>query len=211
MFIPSKGRLSMTEESKILAALKSNRPEALGLLFEAYADRIYRLGLRLLQNPVEAEDVVQETFLKALTHIESFKGHSKLGTWLYRIAYNASMDRLRALPFAEQIRPNWEDDSEPETLIPEVFVEWRTPEQLLMSSETVTILDEVIERVPEGLRAVFILRDIEELSTNETAEILSISPGAVKVRLHRARLLLREMLAAEFNKDAVKEGMLDEV
>ena len=201
----------MTEESKIQVALRSNRPEALSLLFEAYADRIYRLGLRLLQNPVEAEDVVQETFLKALTNIENFKGHSKLSTWLYRIAYNASMDRLRTLPFAEQIRSNWENDSEQDVPIPEVFIEWQTPEQLLMNSETVTILDQVIQKIPEGQQAVFILRDIEELSTDETAEILSISPGAVKVRLHRARLLLRELLAAEFNKDAAKEGMLDEM
>lgn len=184
----------MTDDAKILAALQTSSEEVLKLLFDAYSDRIYRLGLHLLQDPIEAEDVVQETFLKALLNLDSFKGRSKLGTWLYRIAYNHAMDRLRARPKAESTTDLWDDD-ESSLPMPQVFVDWDTPEALLMTSETVALLDRAVQEIPTSLRSVFVLRDIEELSTRETAEILGLSEGAVKVRLHRARLALREILA----------------
>jgi len=188
----------MADDAAILRALQAGDTGALAALFDAYADRLYRLALGLLHNPDEAEDVVQETFLKALTHLDRFEGRSRLSTWLYRVAYNASMDRLRrqgesALPAAEG------DDREADAVpLPQVLVEWRTPEEILIDAEARAALDEAIQALSESLRIVFVLRDIEGLSTAETAEVLGISPGAVKVRLHRARLALRERLAALF-------------
>lgn len=188
----------MPDDSSLLRALKAGDSSALAELFENYADRIYRLALGSLQNPAEAEDVVQETFIKAISNIDKFEGRANLGTWLYRVAYNASMDRLRRRP--EFKLPSDEPDlNSPDFVpMPEVLVEWDTPEDEVISEEDRRALDEAIQQLPDTLRIVFILRDIEDLSTAETAEILELSEGAVKVRLHRARLDLRERLAIYF-------------
>ena len=188
----------MADDAAILQALRAGDASALAALFDTYADRLYRLAQGLLRNPDEAEDVVQETFLKALTHLDRFEGRSRLSTWLYRVAYNASIDRLRRQ--GESALPS--DDRETEEAgavpLPQVLVEWRTPEEILIDAEAQAALDEAIQALSESLRVVFVLRDIEGLSTAETAQVLGISPGAVKVRLHRARLALRERLALLF-------------
>jgi RNA polymerase sigma-70 factor (ECF subfamily) len=180
-------------------------PASLAQLFEAYADPIYRLALTLLRDPVAAEDIVQETFLSAWTHANRFEGRSSLRTWLYRIAYNASMDRLRR--DREDPLPDEADGSEDDSpaLMPSALIEWATPEQLLFRADLTHRLDEAIEKLPAKLRAVFVLRDLEELSIQETAEALDISPANVKVRLHRARLLLREYLSAAFG---IRDGSI---
>ncbi len=152
-----------------------------------------------------AEDVVQETFLSAITHLDQFEGRSAVGTWLYRVAYNASLTRLREKPS----EPLPADEPEPgEPPLPRALVEWDlTPEEMLMDGEARGHLDAAIAVLPESLRATFLLRDVEGLSTLETAETLGISEGAVKVRLHRARLALRERLAEYFGERAArKEG-----
>ena len=117
----------MWDDSSLLRALKAGDSSALAELFENYADRIYRLALGSLQNPAEAEDVVQETFIKAISHIDKFEGRANLGTWLYRVAYNASMDRLRRRP--ESKLPSDEPDlNSPDFVpMPEVLVEWARP------------------------------------------------------------------------------------
>ena len=176
--------------------LTAGDPASLAQLFEAYADPIYRLALTLLRDPAAAEDIVQETFLSAWTHADRFEGRSSLRTWLYRIAYNASMDHLRRDredPLPDEADGS-EDDGPPP--MPTALIEWSTPEELLQRTDLAQRLDEAIEKLPEKLRAVFVLRDVEELSIQETAEALNISPANVKVRLHRARLLLREHLSA---------------
>ncbi len=196
----------MKDDAALLHALQKGDPAALASLFETYADRVYRLALGLLQDPLHAEDVVQDTFLAAISNLERFEGRSSLGTWLYRVAYNASMDRLRRqredLPLDED-----PDTDEGEIPLPEVLIDWEmTPEELLADDETRAYLDQAISELPESLRAVFILRDIEELSTAETAEALGISVGAAKVRLHRARLTLRELLSEYFRERFSTEG-----
>lgn len=188
----------MSEETELVAALQSDQPEAaLGLLFERYADRIYRLALGILGDSGSAEDVVQDTFLSALTHRQQFEGRSSLATWLYRIATNASLSRLRArvtLPLPDEDPVS---DEEPVVPLPKELTEWRwTPDQMLLDTELREELDKAVQRLPISLRVVFLLRDVQDLSTEETAESLGISIGAVKVRLHRARLELRELLAA---------------
>ena len=187
----------MSEETELVAALQSEQPEAaLGLLFERYADRIYRLALGILGDTGSAEDVVQDTFLSALTHRQQFEGRSSLATWLYRIATNASLSRLRErspLPLPEEDPVSDEGAVIP---LPKELTEWRfTPDQMLLDGELREELDKAVQRLPDSLRVVFLLRDVQELSTEETADIVGISVGAVKVRLHRARLELRERLA----------------
>lgn len=188
----------MPDDSSLLQALQTGDNSAFSTLFETYADKLYRLSIGLLQQAEEAEDVVQETFIKAITHLDQFEGRSNLGTWLYRVAYNASLDRLR-----QRVEDPFPDESiygEDELWLPmpEVLVEWHTPEELLIDEQDHQFLDQAISRLPQTLHTVFVLRDIDELSTAETAEILGLSVSAVKVRLHRARLELRETLAVYF-------------
>lgn len=188
------------DELAILNGLKSDQPQAaLTALFEQYADRLYHLALGLLGDEDSAEDVVQDTFLAVFRNRFQFEGRSSAGTWLYRIAYNLSLDRLRS----KQTLPLPEDDGVEETEsavpLPREFVEWRwLPEELIQDQERRKALDDAIQSLSPALRAVFLLWDVEELSTEETAAVLSISTAAVKVRLHRARLELREKLAAFF-------------
>jgi RNA polymerase sigma-70 factor (ECF subfamily) len=176
--------------------------ELLSELFEVYADRLYRLALSLLSDEAQAEDVVQETFLKVITHGSKFEERSSWGTWLYRVTYNACLDRLRKR--VEEPLPS-EDQEGEDFPMPTVLVAWKTPEQVLLQSEGRREMQEAIHRLPAGLRATFLLRDVEGLSTEETAEALGIEVGAVKVRLHRARLMLRERLALYFTSSGMDQ------
>jgi len=190
----------MRSETELLTEFQSSRPQAaLEDLFERYADKIYRLAIGLLGDADAAEDIVQETFLAALDHRLSFVGRSSLGTWLYRIAYNAaisSLRRRREEPLSEESDESDDGDALP---MPKSLGDWAlTPENLLVDAQTRARLDDAAQRLPQKLRAVFLLRDVEELSTEATAEVLGLTGSAVKVRLHRARLLLREALAPAF-------------
>ena len=186
-----------------LDALRAGDPAALAALFEAFADRIYRLALSVLRDPAAAEDIVQETFVSAITHLDRFEGRSSLGTWLYRVAYNASLDYLRRRREEPLPADEPEDEAGEAIPLPRSLVEWTvTPEQRLADGEVTAELDRAIGELPESLRVVFLLRDIDELSTQETAEALGLSEGAVKVRLHRARLALREQLSVYFSERA---------
>ena len=189
-----------------LDALRSGDPQALAALFEAYADRIYRLALSLLRDPSAAEDIVQETFVSAITHLDRFEGRSSLGTWLYRVGYNASLDWLRRRK-DEPLPPDEPGDESDAVPLPRSLVEWAlTPESRQAEGEMAAELDRAIGELSEGLRVVFLLRDVDELSTQETADALGLTEGAVKVRLHRARLALREKLADYFAERTPQEG-----
>lgn len=165
---------------------------------DTHAGTIYNLALRLMNNPQEAEEVMQETFISAFRALDRFEGRSQLGTWLYRIAYNAALMRLRKRePVTTSIdEPVFNDEGED---MPRQLVDWGlAPDQLVLNSELRTALNRAVETLPESLRSVFVLRDIEGLSTSETAETLGITETNVKVRLHRARLALREQLTKYF-------------
>jgi RNA polymerase sigma-70 factor, ECF subfamily len=186
----------MTDESALQAHFQSENPaDAAAELFQLYADRIYHLGLGLLGDPSLAEDVVQETFLAAIKNRAQFQGRSSLSTWLYRIAYNEAQEILRKredLPLEEEP----EEDDEAPLPHPEALIDWGfTPERMLSDKELRQEMDRAIQALPESLKIVFLLRDVDDLSTEDAAETLGISPGAVKVRLHRARLFLRERLS----------------
>ncbi len=189
-----------TTENELLTRFQSSDPSsAIAELFETYADPIYRLAMQLLGDPAAAEDVVQETFISAITHRESFEGRSKLSSWLYRIAYNAAIGRLRARQ--TEPLPEEEPDDESPAPMPHSLVDWNlTPEQLHQDSEAAEVLQNAILKLPMKYRVVFFLRDMEDQSTEQTAEVLGLTETAVKVRLHRARLALREALSDYFEE-----------
>lgn len=184
------------DEAVLVEALQRGEPRACDQLVQQYAARVYSLALRLTKNPNEAEEVRQETFINACRSADTFEGRSALATWLYRIATNSGLMRLRrreldtvpldGLP--EQDETNYQP-SAPQDL-------GAGPEEVLLTADLRCAVKEAIASLPESLRAAFILRDLEGLSSDEAAEALGISSGALKVRLHRARGLLRERLTA---------------
>ena len=184
---------SRLDELSCLESMRRGDPTCLGGFFEAWGDRLYRLSLRLTGSPAAAEDVVQETFLKLMAGAEKIEGRSRLSTWLYRVTYNASIDRLRDQKRSAPVPEEGGDEVPP---MPALLVDFLSPEEMLKNSETRRALDEAVAALPPSLRAAFHLRDVEGLSTADAAEALSLTETNLKVRLHRARLLLRERLSA---------------
>lgn len=183
----------MKSEQELISALRRREPDAFTFLFETYSDKIYRLAAGLLEDDIEAEGVVQESFLRLFEKLDQFEGRAKVGTWLYRVAYNTAVDRLRKRRPHVRMDVDIDDAHLPG---PVVLTDWKQlPEQVLSESEIRAELDKAIAALPEKFRVVFMLREIEGLSTQETADIVGISVSAAKVRLHRARLALRERLA----------------
>lgn len=185
----------IANDQELVAALRRREPAAFAAAFDRYADKIYRLALGLLGDELEADGVVQKTFIRLFERLDSFEGRSSLGTWLYRVAYNLSLDHLRRRHPAFSL----DDEEEEVAATAAIVTEWgRLPEETLSNEEVRQALDDAIAGLPEHYRVVFILREIEGLSTKETAEVTEISVSAAKVRLHRARLFLRERLAKQF-------------
>jgi RNA polymerase sigma-70 factor (ECF subfamily) len=189
-----------------LEALRAGDRVEFSRVVEAYYTNIYRLAMKMLGNQQDAEDVLQETFLKAYRHLNGFDGRSKLSTWLFRIATNEALMMLR------RQRPDVVSIDEPiETEDGEFdgvqIIDWCCmPEKELMSSEARQNLDIAIDKLPYNLKIVVVLRDIENMSTQETAEVLGLSETAVKTRLSRARLRLREDLSVYFGSQASKSS-----
>lgn len=182
-------------EVELIAAAKAGQQEAFTEIVERHSGTVYNLALRLTNNPQEAEDVLQETFISAFKALERFEGRSQLGTWLYRIAYNAALMRLRRrqVPTESLDGPIATDDGD---ALPRQFVDWsRRPEEMLLGQELQGVLEKALQELSVSLRSVFVLRDIEGLSTAEAAQALGLTETNVKVRLHRARLALREKLS----------------
>lgn len=166
-----------------------------------HSDGLYRMVLRMMRDPQEAEDVLQETLLNAFKGIAHFDGRSSLKTWLYRIAYNTALMKLRG---AKPHRVSVEDALEAEELgeiLPEALHDWCClPERDFESNDAREHLEMAIRALPENLRVVFVMRELEGLSTIETANALGVSEQVVKVRLHRARLALRDRLSDYFGE-----------
>lgn len=190
-----------------LAALQQKDKSEFARVLDQNADRIYRLALKMVGNPQDAEDILQETFIKAFNNIEQFEGRSKISTWLYRIAINESLMLLRnrngnTIQFNKEIKTDEGDD------IPRQIVDWCClPEKELMSSEAHQYIRDAIKTLSNANRAAFLLRDVEGLSTKEAAETLEISESALKVRLMRARMQLREELTDFFAEKMARESL----
>src|SRR5271168_4106963 len=191
---PNPHRLASTvareDEHLLVAAAKRGDLSAFNELVNRYERKIFRLTMNITRNREDAEDAMQDAFLKSYSHLKAFQGDSRFYTWLVRIAANEALMRLR------KRRPNQFSLDEPiegdEDLMPRELQDWGPgPEQRFAQTEMREILSSVIDQLEPDYRIVFVLRDIEELSTEETADALGISVPAVKSRLLRARLKLR--------------------
>ena len=190
---------SKTEIS--IEALRLGDRREFARLVDAYSGALYRLALKMLGNASDAEDALQNTFIKAFQHVDKFEGRSSLSTWLYRIASNEALMLLRKrrpestfsdLPSEQEDDLNYD---------PVQIADWCClPEEELLSAEARAALDRAVEHLPETLRIVFILRDIEDLSIQEASQVLGLSETAVKTRLLRARLRLREELSSYYGE-----------
>lgn len=183
------------DEEALLAGLRGGDKAACACLVKRYSGQMYAVALRIVDDPDDAEEVLQESFINACNKIDMFEGRSKLGTWLYRITTNTALMHLRKrrdnTVSLDEPQPTAEGD-----LLPRELGDWSVdPGQEALSGELRQVMEQAIHELPTTLRTTFVLRDIQGLNTEEAAEALGITPGAVKVRLHRARLALRERLA----------------
>ncbi len=187
----------MNEASQVLSLsrLQAGDRDEFAHFVDQYSGQVYRLALKMVSDPQDAEDVLQETFFKAQRALPRFEGRASLSTWLYRIAVNEALMVLRKRqPEAlsvEEPDPDSEDPDEPLQII-----DWCClPEAELLSAEFRRHLQTAMQQLTPALRAVFLLRDVEGLSIEETAQALDVSAAVVKTRLLRARLKLREALS----------------
>ena len=197
-----------TENAITLEALKTGGREAFARLVDQTSGHIYRVALQILSNEQDAEDVLQETYIKAFRALANFEGRSTLTTWLYRIAVNEALMALRKrrpqVFSMEEGGPAGEEDGEMESM---EILDWCCmPEGELLSGETRHFLDRAVRQLPANQRVVFVMRDLEGLSIQETAAGLGISENNVKTRLLRARLRLRQELSLYFGGKLQEES-----
>ena len=189
-----------SEESVLVDAARAGDIGAFESLVRRYDRNVFRIAQHITQNREDAEDVVQDAFLKAYQNLGQFQGQSKFYTWLVRIAVNEALMRLRRRRPERMISID-EDVKTEEDSMPREIADWSpNPEQLYTHSELKDILGKTIQGLPPSFRTVFVLRDVEGLSTEETASALELSVPAVKSRLLRARLQLRERLNKYFKR-----------
>ncbi len=193
------------DEKKLIEKAKEGNKAALAQLVQKYSDRIYNLALRILRNHEDAEDILQETFLTVIEKLHTFDGRSSFFTWIYRIATNASLMKLRKKKVVFQQlndNPDFQDSVESR-----VFIDWsQDPSITIYDQEVKKKIDEAINKLPDIYRSVFILRDIEGLSIKETSDIMSITEENVKIRLRRARQFLRDYLSDYFEERIGQEN-----
>jgi RNA polymerase sigma-70 factor, ECF subfamily len=189
-----------TDESVLLAQSREGDTRAFAELVRRYEGKIFRLAQHITQNREDAEDVLQETFMKAYEHLDQFKGDSKFYTWIVRIAVNQALMKLRRRKTDKSVSLDEQIDTGEDTIVREIAAWDEDPEQQFSREELGSILDRAIQSLDPPYRSVFVLRDIDELSTEETAEALGLSVPAVKSRLLRARLQLREKLTRYFKR-----------
>jgi RNA polymerase sigma-70 factor (ECF subfamily) len=192
--------LASIDESQLVVQSREGDRTAFNELVRRYEGKIFRLAQHITQNREDAEDVLQETFLKAYEHLDQFKGDSKFYTWIVRIAVNQALMKLRRRKSDKSVSIDETIDTGEDTVTREIAAWEEDPEQRFSREELGGILDTAVQSLEPLYRSVFVLRDIEELSTEETAEALGLSIPAVKSRLLRARLQLREKLTRFFKR-----------
>jgi len=205
--------LSRKRERQLIEQVRRGDRGALGELLGAYHRKVYHLCLRMVSNESDAADLTQEVLLKAVQHVDSFHERSRFGTWLYRIAMNLSISHLRkrkvrqaASLDAETANPGEGGSFDPgdqATTLKSLIAEHREPkpDQSVETSEQIACVLAGVDRLDESLRAVILLRDLQEMDYAQIAEVLSVPIGTVKSRLFRARLALRQELAAMNDAD----------
>jgi RNA polymerase sigma-70 factor (ECF subfamily) len=190
------------DETILVKKAKKGDKAALSQLVNIYSGKIYNLALRILRNKEDAEDILQETFLTVVEKLHTFDGRSGFFTWIYRIATNASLMKLRRKKLVFQ---DIGDDTEyADSIENRVFVDWtQDPSINIYDQEVKKKIDEAVNKLSDIYRSVFVLRDIEGLSIKETSAILNITEENVKIRLRRARQFLRDILSEYFEERVV--------
>ncbi len=189
------GAQTSGNDAELLAHLRAGRPAAFAALMRRNNQRLYRLARGILKDDSEAEEAVQEGYVRAFTHLDGFKGEASLATWLARIVMNEALGRLR------RRRPTVDIDDMAESLSADGAASPQlepTPEQAMARREIRNAIEKAVDALPPVFRTVFILRAIEQLSVEETASLLNIPGETVKTRFHRANKLLRHALSAQF-------------
>ena len=200
----SSAQLEVTEtvsdDLALVHASKDGDVAAFEELVKRYDRKLFRIAQHLVHNREDAEDIVQEAILKAFQHLDQFRENAKFSTWLIRITLNQSLMKLRKLRPAREVSIDNDFQSE-EDHIPLEIADWApNPEEFYRAAELREILCKTLQELGPGLRAVFVLRDMEGFSLEQTAEALDLTLTAVKARSWRARLQLRERLSQYFNK-----------
>jgi RNA polymerase sigma-70 factor, ECF subfamily len=204
--IQSKVSEPVSEELALVRAAKAGDVKAFEGLVKRYDRNVFRIAQHITQNREDAEDVVQDAFLKAYGNLNQFQEQSKFYTWLVRIAVNEALMKLRRRRPERTVSLDQEVQTEEDSM-PREVADWSpNPEQQYSQAELREILGKTIQGLPAGFRTVFVLRDVEGLSTEETAEALGLSIPAVKSRLLRARLQLRERLSKYFKRRTNGDG-----
>ena len=187
-------------DAELARRVASGEEAALRLLMKRHNQTLFRTARAILRDDAEAEDAVQDAYLKAIRGIEAFRADSKLSTWLVRITVNEALARLRKSRRAAEVIPLAPDSGEgPEAYENIMDDKTQTPEQETLRAESRRIMEAKIDALPDAFRAVFVLRAIEELSVEEAAAALDIPEATVRTRFFRARSLLRESLSRELD------------
>jgi RNA polymerase sigma-70 factor (ECF subfamily) len=200
---PDSGAPPPVTDEELVARARTKDFAAFEQLVDRYEDKVYRLAFRFVRNETEAKEIVQDTFLSIWRKLDTFKGDAQFGSWVYRVAANAALMRLRS----QRRHPEVSTEELPIDFldtygqIPSPGDNWaRRPDDELQSDELRRRIQAAVDELPEIYRTVFLVRDVEGLSTEETAELLGISVPTVKTRLHRARLALREAISRYFDQ-----------
>jgi RNA polymerase sigma-70 factor (ECF subfamily) len=194
---------AVVTDEDLVARARNKDFAAFEELVDRYEDKIFRLAFRFVRNETEAKEIVQDTFLLVWRKLDTFKGDAQFGSWLYRVATNAALMRLRA----QRRHPEVSTEELPIDYLdnygqlPAAGENWaKRPDDELQSDELRRRIQKAVDELPEIYRTVFLIRDVEGLSTEETAEVLEISIPTVKTRLHRARLALRDAITRYFDQ-----------
>ena len=185
------------DDPAVVQGLRAGDGKVFETLVRTYGGRLLSVARRVLRNEEDARDAVQDAFINAFRHRETFKGDAQISTWLHSIVVNAALMRLRSRSRrAEEAIEDYLPRFLPDGHYAESFASWTEPvDRALARKETAQMVRDKIEELPETYRTVVLLRDIEGLSTEETAKIVNTTPNAVKIRLHRGRMALRTLIA----------------
>ena len=190
-----EARPESRDEVQMIALILTGQAYLFHELIRPYERSVFAMALSFLHNEADAQDAAQEAFLKAYRNLSGFRGESKFGTWLISITLNEARSRIRRKNAAPMVSLDGEPD-EHGHISPALLRDWREiPSEALERQEVRLLLQEAIAALPENYRSVFLLREVDDLSTNEAAEVLNITVASAKVRLHRARMMLQKRLA----------------
>jgi RNA polymerase sigma-70 factor (ECF subfamily) len=189
------------EDAEVIQAINDGRPDRFHEIVQRYEGRLYNFGLKMCGHVQDAEDLVQETFLNVFRYMGGFRYETKFKNWLYRVATSVCLKKRRRSKFAPEKELSLEEFLPAEgEAPPDAVPEWAAqPLDQLLTSELSQVIRDAIVDLPENHRLVVVLRDLEGFSTEETAQMLDLTPANVKVRLHRGRLFLREKLKGYFD------------